>query len=265
MVYDGTEQNSNYESFAGYYDLFYSPTKDIDFWLDVAQEMGSPILELGCGTGRLILPLAEAGYTVYGLDVSTKMLDTARKKQEKQPDISENVTLTLGDMRDFSLPCKFNLIIAAVSAWWELHTPEDRLKAAQSALNHLKEDGSLIIDKALYTKKDLQGYRFKILRHIGTIALESDQSLSCFEADTFDEKATTHNRKKIFFLDRVSASGQIERQVFQFVFSYIPPDQMLEELEQIGFREITMYGGYDRRPFDMSSESNERQIFVCKK
>ena len=62
---------------------------DIPFWLDLARRQGSPILELGCGTGRVLIPLAEAGYTVYGLDIDPEMLEFCL--QQVPPVIINNV------------------------------------------------------------------------------------------------------------------------------------------------------------------------------
>ena len=96
-VYDYPEE---YEQYAGKYDL------DLDFWMETARRYGDPILELACGTGRITLPLAQAGFQITGLDMSSAMLQMARKKAEQ---LKVSVEWIQADCCDFSLPSKFSL------------------------------------------------------------------------------------------------------------------------------------------------------------
>jgi len=80
-----TGTRAHYES-AEYYDLAYRQvTDDINYYLETAWNQGGPVLELGCGTGRITLQLARAGLTVTGIDISTEMLDQARRKLAREP------------------------------------------------------------------------------------------------------------------------------------------------------------------------------------
>ena len=81
--------------YAGYLD-------DLPLLEAYAQRTGSPLLELGCGTGRLLIPLAEAGYRVTGVDLSPEMLRIARAKAEAAG-VAESVTLIEGDFADAPL------------------------------------------------------------------------------------------------------------------------------------------------------------------
>ena len=76
-------------------------TEDLPLWLDLAQRHGAPILELGCGTGRVLSRLAEAGHAVTGLDANPAMLERAEK--QIAPGASEQVTLLRADLRSFSV------------------------------------------------------------------------------------------------------------------------------------------------------------------
>src|SRR5437870_13572185 len=103
-----------YDSFiAEYYDA--SPVvatrQDVPFYLSAAREWGEPILELGCGTGRITLALAEAGYRVTALDLSQRMLERCAEKREALPtEVRERVRLVREDMTRFDLGGKFRLI-----------------------------------------------------------------------------------------------------------------------------------------------------------
>ena len=73
-----------YDSWAGVYDSIYSYVReDIPFYVEAAKDAGGPVLELGCGTGRVTIPIAEAGVDVVGLDSSEAMLDAASRKLER--------------------------------------------------------------------------------------------------------------------------------------------------------------------------------------
>lgn len=255
------------------YDTFFSPKKDIQFWLNVAKEMiakkEEPILELGSGTARILLPLAEAGYRVYGLECCPEMLEVARQKIEQNGKIRESITLIPGDMRDFSLSNRFKLIIVAYSTWFDLHSEAERMKAAHCVFNHLKEDGYFVVDNALYQSEDLRKYRWGNLRHRETVPLKSNESLSCFQVDTFDEQATSSNRGVMLFVDKVAENGQVERKIYEHHFTPISPDKMIEELKTVGFSTITIYGGYEKfdqkMPYHPSDETNDRQIFCVRR
>jgi ubiquinone/menaquinone biosynthesis C-methylase UbiE len=91
-----------YVDFAEFYDQDYNFTGDIGFYLEHAQNFGSPILELACGTGRVLPPLAEAGYKIYGVDISEYMLAICRRKVEEMG-LQGRVRLVQADMARFKL------------------------------------------------------------------------------------------------------------------------------------------------------------------
>ena len=110
-----------------------------EFWLDQARISGGPILELGCGTGKLSIPLAEAGFSVTGLDSSSALLEFAASK-------NSDVRWVEGDMRDFDLGENFALIMLPSNNLGHLHTPQDFANCIQCAKRHLKPGGVLVID-----------------------------------------------------------------------------------------------------------------------
>lgn len=111
----------------------------VDFWLAQARVTGGPILELGCGTGKLAIPLAEAGYSVTGLDNSPALLQFASNR-------SDGVQWTQGDMRSFDLDERFALIMLPSNNLGHLHTPEDFGRCIGGVKRHLRPGGVFIID-----------------------------------------------------------------------------------------------------------------------
>src|SRR5262245_45033878 len=100
---------SGYEDYAFIAELYdhvvpYRNRPDVGFFVDEAQKAGSPVLEIGCGTGRVLIPTARAGIEIVGLDLSTHMVDVCRRNLRKESlDVQGRVRLETGDMRDFNL------------------------------------------------------------------------------------------------------------------------------------------------------------------
>ena len=111
----------------------------VEFWLAQARIRGGPVLELGCGTGKLSIPLAEAGFSVAGLDNSPALLQFAASK-------NEDVNWIEGDMRGFDLDERFALIMLPSNNLGHLHTPEDFESCISSVKRHLLPGGAFVID-----------------------------------------------------------------------------------------------------------------------
>jgi len=135
-----------YNCYKPYYDLEYSCFPEaVDM---VAEWAGNgPALEVGCGTGRMLLPLAERGLEVWGLDLSEAMLELARAKlSEVLPEVRARVHLVEGDMRTFDLsPQAYSLIYLPFNEFMHLHAVEDQLAALRCFRRHLRPDGALLL------------------------------------------------------------------------------------------------------------------------
>lgn len=111
----------------------------VEFWLSQARITGGPILELGYGTGKLSISLAEAGFSVAGLDNSPALLQFAASK-------NDDVEWIEGDMRNFSLQERFALIMLPSNNLGHLHTPEDFEGCIRGVKRHLQPGGVFVID-----------------------------------------------------------------------------------------------------------------------
>lgn len=112
------------------------------------------ILDIGCGTGRLSIPLSEMGYKVVGIDTSKEMLDIAQGKVKKG---NKNVFFKKTDMRNYKLKDKFDFIVNGDSSITHLLTRKDVMKTLRNIYSHLSEDGILILDVLNYV--DWKGLR----------------------------------------------------------------------------------------------------------
>jgi SAM-dependent methyltransferase len=142
---------SAYDCIADIYDEdmgLNNPGQDIEFYMRLAARMQGPILELGCGTGRITLPLMEAGHRVIGLDGSLPMLRQLKKKAEMgySAGMRRNLQFVCADMRRFSLREKFPLILCPFSGFTYLLERDDQTAALCAIRDHLASGGHFALD-----------------------------------------------------------------------------------------------------------------------
>lgn len=125
----------------------YGERSDVGFYVAQAEQAGGDVLELGCGTGRILLPIARAGVAITGLDGSREMLARcAEKVAAEPPEVRERVTLHHGDVRGFDLGRSFALITAPFRIVQHLVTTDDQLAFLDCAARHLAPGGRLVFD-----------------------------------------------------------------------------------------------------------------------
>ena len=117
------------------------------FFVAAAKESGGPVLEVGSGTGRILIPTAREGIEITGLDLSDHMLDICREALNNEPkDVQDRVTLIKGDMRDFDLKKTFSLVTTPFRPFQHLLTVEDQINCLNSIRRHLNPGGVFILD-----------------------------------------------------------------------------------------------------------------------
>lgn len=125
----------------------YAARGDVAFYVDAARRQGGRVLELGCGTGRITLPIARAGLDVVGLDGSDEMLAALRAKVAAEPpEVQARITLHRGDARDFALGARFDLVIAPFRILQHLVTLDDQLRCLACVRQHLAPGGRFVFD-----------------------------------------------------------------------------------------------------------------------
>jgi SAM-dependent methyltransferase len=144
-----TAERAEYAGASALFYDHYAPgvVGDVAFYVEQARATGPPVLELGCGTGRILLPLAEAGLDVVGLDASPDMLAVAEGKLAAcPPEVQRRVRLVRGDMRDFAVDRRFALVTIPYRAFLHNLGPEDQLRTLARVGEHLAADGRLIFN-----------------------------------------------------------------------------------------------------------------------
>lgn len=120
---------------------------DIDFYLEYARTLGSPVLELACGTGRVTIPLARAGFEVVGVDLSASMLRVfERKLADVERPVRRRISVVQDDMADFSLRTRFPLIIIPFRGFQALTDNRDVRSCLLRVRDHLRPGGRFVFD-----------------------------------------------------------------------------------------------------------------------
>jgi len=125
------------------YDLLFDTFDfDLPFWLKVAAEAGGPVLEAGCGTGRVLLRLLKAGADADGFDLSRPMIE---RFQVKALEKGWGNRVTVADMRHFSLPRRYARLICAFNGFAHCETTEEQIRAMRCFRDHLVPGGAAVI------------------------------------------------------------------------------------------------------------------------
>jgi SAM-dependent methyltransferase len=144
--------NANYDAHPEIGELYdhvpvYRDRKDVGFYVDLCRAAKGEILELGCGTGRVLIRAAEAGCTITGLDGSGVMLERCRGKLQQLPmEVQKRVTLVEADMTKFSLGRSFALATVPFRPLQHLVSVEEQLSFLACVHSHLEPGGKLALD-----------------------------------------------------------------------------------------------------------------------
>jgi SAM-dependent methyltransferase len=245
-----------YDQIARFYDLTHaSLTADLPFVLQLASETGSPILELGCGSGRLLLPLARAGHSVTGVDLSQVMLERARVRVAQEVSaVQQRITLHQADMTHFALPegTQFGLVIVPYNTLLHLDTAQ-ALATLRRVKGMLRENGRLLIDLA--NPVDIANTPEDALLSLENVLTDPETGelivhLASNRLDTADQ--TLH----ITWIYDVSAAngGPVHRTVAHGTYHYRYPHQLELLLQEAGFKLLHLWGDYDQSPYDEDSD-----------
>ncbi|MGQ9786656.1 MAG: class I SAM-dependent methyltransferase [Anaerolineae bacterium] len=250
----------NYDLFARFYDLFYAQcNEDIAMYLDFAQATDGAILELGCGTGRLVLPLARAGHRVTGLDSSAEMLDSAQERL-RAAGLVGHVTLVQGDLRRFEIAERFALVILSANTFMHCHDTQEQLACLECIHRHLHSGGRLVID---LTHPDLQTLT-EADGHLSSDDPVYDPQTGCTVQRFIRQHLDmAHQMQHVtFIIDEIAPDGRVCRTLFPFRLRIVFRFEMELLLRLAGFSLEALYGSYQLEPFESHSE---RMIFVARR
>jgi SAM-dependent methyltransferase len=256
----------SYEITAKYYDGAYAAKRDLvdlPFYLELAEKSPGRVLEIACGTGRVLIPIARKGIEIYGVDSSRPMLEILKRNLQKEsPKVRERVTLHEGDMREFRLGMQFPLVIIPFRPMQHMHTVEDQIHALKTAAAHLTDDGILAFD-VFYPKFEL--INTKIGEEVPEMEWKSSSDPSAIVRRYF-RKESVDKINQIFdftFIYRTFVGDKViaeETENFQLGLYTYPHLRALFLLS--GLEVAEEYGSFAKAPMDNGAE---QMIFLLRR
>ena len=272
---DGTNPRENLDRFAAFYDLEYADyDEDVAFYLNYAsiyadhiysedkakiQNPKSQILELGCGTGRLLVPLAQEGCAVMGVDASPAMLAIASERLAAAG-VSDFALLT-AYMGSVNLPTTYraNLIIIALNTFQYLTTVEAQVATLRRVRPHLAEGGRLIVALPGPTIWPDQAARLDNTLYLqGSFAAPFGSTVQKWLTSTYDSVSQVED--VTFIYDEIRSDGSLRRSLAPLALRYTFRYEMEHLLAACGYRVEQLYGSYELDPLTATSA---HMIFVA--
>lgn len=249
------------ETIACYYDLDCLGTNgDVEFYLEEACKAGSPVLELGCGTGRIMLQAAEQGIEVVGIDISEPMLEIAKSKaSQASTEVRSRLSFMVGDMHDFDLGRTFNLITIPYRAFMHILTQKDQLRVLRCVYRHLRPGGKLALN-FFDPRLDIDGCCHRPFDEAEFIHPDTGRRVESMVTGVYDR------RRQIISCDFVyremdEGGGVISEDHSPITLRWVFRHEMEHLLELSGLEIEALYGDFQRGPFKYGGE----QIWVCRK
>jgi ubiquinone/menaquinone biosynthesis C-methylase UbiE len=250
---------------AHFYDLEYRHYDDdlafyVQYALALDPEREWPLLELGCGTGRVMLALAEAGFRVTGVDSSDGMLKACAKHAEER-DVAERVSLVKADMREpGAVPGgSFNMAFCSLNTFAYLTTTAEQLAMLNAVRRLLVQHGILILDLTPPLKHLLPPSDGEVLYQGSYHDAEQGATLHKFVSG-YAEVATQTHQVRIFY-DLEGNDGTLRRTTQAQVFRWTGRYEMELLLDKAGYRLEKLYGDYELGDY---GDESERMIFVAR-
>ncbi|MBN2326022.1 MAG: class I SAM-dependent methyltransferase [Candidatus Omnitrophica bacterium] len=228
----------------------YRKRNDVGFFVDLAKECGKQVLELGCGTGRILIPTAREKMQITGLDLSSEMLRVCRHSLDREPESVQNcVDLVQSDMRDFDLGKQFHLVTIPFRTFHHLLHVADQIKCLSSIRRHLYDGGRLTLDLFNPSLPYLYDKRFqklveeeppfqlpdgrRMLRRCQLLARDLHQQILTLE----------------FLYEWRDENGAVQQYSHQMILRYFFRYEIEHLLARTGFELECVYADYKKTPF----------------
>jgi SAM-dependent methyltransferase len=248
---------AEFDAWAEYYDLIHQGLPgEAEFYVGQAARLAGPTLEVGCGTGRIAIPMAMTGVEVTGLDVSAAMLDICREKAAAVGPVRGSLGLVQADMRDFDLQREFSLIAMPYRTFMHCLTPEDQRACLESVKRHLAADGRFILNVwaarpsaiAPHVGPQARGLRLSGAYDLGDEGHRLVHFCSSRYHESRQELAEDH------LLHVLDADGIVQQtQFLSLLRAWFTPREMEHLVRSCGFEVEALFGDFDCGPFGPAS------------
>lgn len=256
---------NQYDTHSELYDhLYLGLPGEKEFYVSESLRYNPPVMEIGCGTGRITIPVAQAGVDIVGIDNSDGLLKEAENKIKSLKTIPGNIELINADMRTFSLDKKFNLIIIPYRAFLHMHSVEDQKKTLKNIYNHLAPNGTLIMNMFFPRIDVMDSYMNQlgtVVKHVKTLEANNGNRKIVF--DSREYSSYSQLIKQFFIVEEINPEGVVvSKQYFPLTLRWVNRYEMEHLLVLSGFKIENLYGWFDKREF---SDNSEEMIWVARK
>ncbi len=214
---------------------------DLLFYTALANDYGSPVLELGAGTARVSVALAKAGHAVRGIEHSQAMIKKGQEKVVKE-NLGKLITLQQGDMRSVELTQTFPVVVAPFNTLMHAYTLSDQDATLGTVKRHLSPGGVFAFD--VYNPN---------FTHLNVLKREAEwehvggehAELFLFQSVDMDNQVLESR----YYLDTIGADRTVKRQTSVLKQRYYTRFELERLLKQHGFENVQIYGGFDKRRY----------------
>lgn len=242
---------SSFDALARYYDADYgSFDDDVPFYLELARRTGGPILELMCGSGRLLEPLARAGYQLTGIDHAEALLARAQQRLAAAGLLGQ-VRLVAGDVRSTTMGTGYPLAIVGLNSFMHLEQSDDQLQALRQIHAALAPGGLLALDLFNPHGRDLAGHNGELVLD-KSFNLEDGTVVQKFVAQTSDSAAQLSY--VTFIYDELTSEGLVRRFTLPFTMRWLYRYEAEHLLARAGFVIEQVFGSYELDDYHSDSD-----------
>ncbi|MDQ1258079.1 MAG: hypothetical protein QG656_2688 [Candidatus Hydrogenedentes bacterium] len=256
-----------FDGWAEYYDLIHAGLPgEAEFYVGQAVRLGAKTLELGCGTGRIAIPMAMSGVDVVGLDNSEPMLECCREKLSAVEPVPGTLRTVCADMTDFDLNERFDLIVMAYRTFMHLLTQRDQRRCLMAVRHHLADDGVFILNvwvpKPSRIVTGVAGPAASAMRLAGRHPIpETGETVVHRQSARCDEFRQLIEDDRLFqVLDKKGSITEEAR--LPMVRTWITPREMDNLVRLCGFDVEACFGDFDCNAL---GENSDEAIWVLRK
>jgi len=226
------------------YDIVYSwYHDDLAFYRDLAKASPGPVLEAACGTGRILIPTAQAGVDIDGFDLEPAMIARLKAKASAA---ELKLRVVVADMRDFTMPRRYGLITIPFRAFMHLSTTEDQIRALRCIREHLEPRGSLVMNLFYPNHAYIAEHRDQRMLEREIVHPVTGHPIALWSTQRYDLVRQT------LFADRevieTPEDGQPVTHHYRFTLRWVYRFEMELLLRAAGFTRWEVRGGFDGRP-----------------
>ncbi len=230
------------------YDLLYQGVvEDIVMYLKIAQPY-KEILEYGAGTGRVTIPLLEAGHSVWAVDLEMKMLNRLNQKV-KNKKIRQNLKLIRANICEYRAPQKFSCIIVPLTTFNYLLTLEQQNNCLKGIYDNLANDGIAVIE--LLSLKTF-GKNDEKLQFVKNIKIDDETNYQYFRKTKLDLAKRSIKQKRVFKLFKKNV--QIDTQELIWINRFVTIDDFSKLCAQNNLEIVNIFGDCQMNTYDAKSE-----------